>query len=137
VRLLIDALPITGDSGAIVTEHIVAAWAKLGLDEIDVVAGPGLQAPLPDSVTFHELPYGKRAAISRLRHQNITLPKIARRTGADAVLGIVPNTTVAPLPCPRFVIGPINWACVSARCSLVIAPVRVGAWAMILAIIES
>lgn len=105
MRLLIDALPITGDSGAIVTEHIVAAWAKLGLDEIDVVAGPGLQAPLPDSVTFHELPYGKRAAVSRLRHQNFTLPKIARRIRADAVLGIVPNTTVAPLPCPRFVIG--------------------------------
>ena len=31
-------------------------------------------------VTFHELPYGKRAAVSRLHHQNITLPKIARRS---------------------------------------------------------
>jgi glycosyltransferase involved in cell wall biosynthesis len=105
VRLIIDALPITGDSGAIVTEHIVAAWAKLGLDEIHVVAGPGLEAPLPDSVTVHELPYGKRAAVSRLRHQNVTLPKIARRIGADAVLGILPTTVATPLPCPRFVIG--------------------------------
>jgi glycosyltransferase involved in cell wall biosynthesis len=105
VRLLIDALPITGDSGAIVTEHIVAAWAKLGLDEIHVVAGPGLEAPLPDSVTLHELPFGKRAAVSRLRHQNLTLPKIARRIRADAVLGILPTTVATPLPCPRFVIG--------------------------------
>jgi glycosyltransferase involved in cell wall biosynthesis len=105
MRLLIDALPITGDSGAIVTEHIVDAWQKLALDEIHVVAGPGMQAPLPDGVTVHELPFGTRATLSRLWHQNVTLPRIARRIGADAVLGILPTTVAAPLPCPRFVIG--------------------------------
>jgi glycosyltransferase involved in cell wall biosynthesis len=105
LRLLVDGLPITGDSLAIVAEHLMAGWASLDLDELHIVVGPGNEAPMPASVIVHEVPFGKRAALSRLRHQNVTLPKIARKIDADAVLGLLPTTVTTPLPCPRFVIG--------------------------------
>lgn len=105
MRLLVDGLPITGDSLAIVAEHLMAGWASLDLDELHIVVGPGNEAPMPASVTVHEVPFGRRAAVSRLYHQNVTLPKIARSIRADAVLGLLPTTVTTPLPCPRFVIG--------------------------------
>ena len=106
MRILIDGLAITGDSLAIVAEHLVAGWDKLpDGDELHIVVGPGNEAPFPDSVTVHEVPFGKRTQLSRIRAQNVDLPRLARSLKADAVLGLLPTTTVAPLPCPRVIIA--------------------------------
>lgn len=106
MRILIDGLAITGDSLAIVAEHLVTGWDKLpDGDELHIVVGPGNEAPFPDSVTVHEVPFGKRAQLSRIRAQNVDLPRLARSMRADVVLGLLPTTTVAPLPCPRVIIA--------------------------------
>lgn len=106
MRVLIDGLAITGDSLAIVAEHLVAGWAKLpDGDDLHIIVGPGNEAPMPGNVTVHEVAFGKRAAVSRIKAQNVDLPRLARTIGADAVLGLLPTTCVAPLPCPRFVMA--------------------------------
>lgn len=106
MRILIDGLPITGSSLAIVVEHLLHGWEQLAdEDELHIVLGPDAELDVPDSVTVHSVDFGRRAALSRVRHQNVTLPRIARGIGADAVLGVLPTTTFAPLPCPRVVIA--------------------------------
>lgn len=106
MRVLIDGLAITGDSLAIVAEHLVAGWDKLpDGDELHIVVGPGNEAPFPPDVIVHEVPFGKRAQLSRIRAQNRDLPRIAREIKADVVLGLLPTTTNARLPCPRVIIA--------------------------------
>jgi glycosyltransferase involved in cell wall biosynthesis len=106
MRILFDGLAITGDSLAIVAEHLVTGWDKLpDGDELHIIVGPGNEAPFPSDVTVHEVPFGKRTQLSRIRAQNRDLPKLARELKADVVIGLLPTTTVARLPCPRVIMA--------------------------------
>jgi glycosyltransferase involved in cell wall biosynthesis len=106
MRIVIDGLPITGSSLAIVVEHLLAGWQQLPeADELHLVLGPGAELTVPEAVTVHRVPFGRVGAVSRIRAQNVTLPKLCRRLRADAMLGVLPTTTVAPLPCPRAIIA--------------------------------
>ena len=106
MRILFDGLPITGSSLAIVIEHTLAGWQQLDEhDELHIVLGPDAELTVPESVTIHRVPFGRRAGLSRVRQQNVAVPRLARRLGADVVVGVLPTTTIAPLPCPRVIMA--------------------------------
>lgn len=106
MKILIDGLPITGSSLAIVVEHLLAGWQQLSdNDEIHMVLGPNAEIQVPDSVVVHRQEFGRKAALSRVRGQNVTVPRLARQLQADVVLGVLPTTTVVPLPCPLVIMA--------------------------------
>lgn len=106
MRILIDGLPITGSSLAIIIEQLLAGWERLpSEDELHLVLGPGAQLRVPESVIVHREAFGRVPAFSRVRGQSLTVPRLARELRADAVLGVIPTTTMAPLPCPRVIIA--------------------------------
>ena len=107
MRVVIDGLPITGMSLAIVVEHLLEGWEQLDVgDDVHMVIGPGAEAEMvvPDWVKLHRVPFGRRAFVSRLRAQNTVVPKLCRQLDAGVMLGVLPTTTIAPLPCPRVII---------------------------------
>jgi glycosyltransferase involved in cell wall biosynthesis len=106
MRVVIDAVPITGASTAILTEHLLNAWAALGSDdELHVVIGPRAPFDLPPNITVHRVQDGRIPLVGRLWAQSVTLPRICRRIKPDIVLGLIASTTIAPLPCPRAILA--------------------------------
>lgn len=107
MRIIIDGLPVRGtNSLSIVVEHLLEGWDTLaGTDEVHLVvrAGAGIEAP--ESVIVHEVPFGRLPFLSRLRAQSFFLPRLCRSVAADVMLGVIPATTVTPLPCPKTVIA--------------------------------
>jgi glycosyltransferase involved in cell wall biosynthesis len=105
MRAVIDAIPITGASTAIVTEHLLRAWADLDTgDEIHVVIGPDATFDISPKFHVHRVPYGRVPLFHRLWAQSVTIPRLARKLKADIVLGLIASTTVTPLPCPRSIL---------------------------------
>jgi glycosyltransferase involved in cell wall biosynthesis len=101
MRIVIDAIPITGASTGIVTEHLIGSLAAMDAgDEITVVMGPDAGVTVPPEVRLHRVGRGLRA---RLWAQSVTLPRLCREVKADVVLGLIASTTLAPLPCPRCI----------------------------------
>jgi glycosyltransferase involved in cell wall biosynthesis len=106
VRVVIDGLPITGMSLAIVVEHLLEGWDELDTgDELHLVVGPKAPITIPDSVHVHEIAFGSRAFVSRMRAQSLDVPRLCRRLDADVMLGVLATTTITPLPCPRALIA--------------------------------
>jgi glycosyltransferase involved in cell wall biosynthesis len=106
MRVVIDGIPISGASIGIVAEHLLGAWAALDLnDELHLVVGPDADIDIPSSVHVHHARYGRSPFVSRLWAQSAAIPRICRDVKADIMLGIIPTTTVTPLPCPRAVIA--------------------------------
>lgn len=106
MRVVIDGLPITGMSLAIVVEHLLEGWEQLGLgDELHLMIGPNAPIRIPDFVQVHRVELGARPFVSRLRAQSLRVPKLCREVRADVMLGVLPTTTVTPLPCPRAIIA--------------------------------
>jgi glycosyltransferase involved in cell wall biosynthesis len=105
VRVVIDGIPITGASLAIIIDGLLGGWVKLGSgDELHVVTTHDAQMSIPDGVHVHWVDLGRPYELARLRAQNFTVPRICRQVRADAMLGVLPTTTIAPLPCPRAII---------------------------------
>jgi glycosyltransferase involved in cell wall biosynthesis len=105
MKVLIDAIPITGASTAIVTEHLLRAWADLGTDdEIHVVTRPHPCFDIPPSVHVHRIAGERFGLAHRLWTQTVTIPRLSRQLQADIVLGLIASTTIAPLPCPRGIV---------------------------------
>jgi glycosyltransferase involved in cell wall biosynthesis len=105
VRVVIDAVPMQGDSLGIVVEHMLEGW--LGLDsgdELHLVVGPDPQIAIPDGITVHHVKFGRKPFFSRLYAQSITIPRLCRSLDADIMLGTLPTTAMTPLPCPRAII---------------------------------
>ena len=96
MRVVVNAVPAGGTSLGVVTENLVKHWDPA--DELHVVLRAGVKLDLPEGVTVHTFG-GSRLAIMELR-----VPSLCRRLRAEAMLGMSPATTVAPLPCPRAVI---------------------------------
>lgn len=106
VRVLIDGLPITGSSLAIVVEHLLEGWRQdAPQDELHLVVGPHAELAVADDITVHAMPFGRIGGLSRVRHQTFTIPRLARSLDADVVVGVLPTTSQSPLPCPRVVIA--------------------------------
>ncbi len=100
MRVVVNAVPFRGTSLGVVTENLLKGWAELGLDdEIHVVLRPGVELDLPTSMTLHADGGSRFAVMER------GVPALCRRVRADAMLGVTPATTMAPLPCPRGVIA--------------------------------
>jgi hypothetical protein len=105
MRVVVDAIPITGSSTAIVTEHLLRAWADLKTDdEIHVVTGPNATFGVSSTLHVHRVPYGRIPMLHRLWAQSVTIPRLARKINADIVLGLIASTTITPLPCPRSIV---------------------------------
>lgn len=105
MRVVIDGVPIRGQSLAIVVDNLLRGWASLGADELHLVTSAQAEIRIPESVRVHRVDLGRRAAIGRLRAQSIDVPRVCRAVGADVMLGVLPTTTVTPLPCPRALIS--------------------------------
>ncbi|MCU1659155.1 MAG: hypothetical protein JWO57_3811 [Pseudonocardiales bacterium] len=104
MRVVIDGLPISGMSLAVVVEHVLDGWQQLGVDdELHIALGPRAELPIPDSVVVHRVEFGRNDTAGRLRAQSFELPRLCRKVGADALFGVLPTTTLTPLPCPRVI----------------------------------
>ncbi len=106
MRVVIDGLPVRGDSLSIVSEHLLQGWQELDNgDELHLVVGPDPQIAIPDAVRVHPATFGRSAAVSRLYAQSVVVPRLCRALDADVMLGLLPTTTITPLPCPRVIIA--------------------------------
>lgn len=94
--MVINAVPAGGTSLGVVTENLVKNWDPA--DDLHVVLRAGVELDLPDGVTAHT--FGG----SRLTTMDVRVPSLCRHLRAEAMLGMSPATTMAPLPCPRGVI---------------------------------
>jgi glycosyltransferase involved in cell wall biosynthesis len=100
VLVVVNAVPARGTSLGVVTENLLRGWVDLGLDdELHLVVRSGVSLDVPDAVRIHPVEG------SRVGAMDIRVPALCRRLGADALLGVTPATTVAPLPCPRAIIA--------------------------------
>jgi glycosyltransferase involved in cell wall biosynthesis len=97
VRVLVNGLPVRGTSLGVVTENLLQGWEES--DDVHLVLRPGVELELPGRVTVH--PVGGQRLLAMERE----VPQLCRRLGADALLGVAPATTLAPLPCPRVIIA--------------------------------
>lgn len=105
MRVVIDGLPIRSTSLAIVVEQLLAGWQRLGEDDdIHLIVGADASLVLPAATTIHRITLDRRRALGRLRAQNVDLPLLCRRLGADVLLAPLPSTTMIPLACPRAII---------------------------------
>lgn len=106
MRVVIDGLSILEGSNAIVVEHLLAGWMRLGTgDELHLVVSPEAHLDVPPAVTLHTIDLGARRYLGRLRAQATVIPRLCRELRADVMLGVIPSTTVTRLPCPRAVIA--------------------------------
>jgi glycosyltransferase involved in cell wall biosynthesis len=106
MRVVIDGVPIRGTSLAIVVENLLHGWDQLGCDDdIHILVGPHAPLSLPASVTVHRVSLGRMPFAGRLQAQNVRVPQLCRDIRADVMLGVIPATTVGPLPCPRAIIA--------------------------------
>jgi glycosyltransferase involved in cell wall biosynthesis len=105
MRIVIDGLPIRGMSLAIVAEELLKGWDQLSTgDEIHLVVGPDSDITIPESVIVHRPPPGRRHYLTRLYAQTVMIPRLCRELKADALLSVLPTSTISPLPCPRAII---------------------------------
>jgi glycosyltransferase involved in cell wall biosynthesis len=104
VRVVVNAVPVRGNSLGIVVENMLTGWEGLHAgDDLHVVVPPDL-LDLPKTVTVHPVPQrGWRG--DRTVAMNVLVPQLCRQLRADAMLGVTPATTIAPLPCPRALIA--------------------------------
>jgi glycosyltransferase involved in cell wall biosynthesis len=100
VRVVVNAVPVRGTSLGVVTENLLKGWDQLEVDdEVHVVLRPGVELDLPS--WMHVAHYGG----SRFSVMDRRVPALCREVRADAMLGVTPATTMAPLPCTRGVIA--------------------------------
>jgi glycosyltransferase involved in cell wall biosynthesis len=100
VRVVVNAVPARGTSLGVVTENLLRGWVSLDLDdELHLVVRSGVPLDVPGAVQVHPVDGSRFAAM------DIRVPALCRRVGADALLGVTPATTMAPLPCPRAIIA--------------------------------
>lgn len=107
MRVVIDGLPATaGSSLAVIVEHLLEGWRQLGSgDELHLVLSRNARVAVPDSVVVHPVDFGRWGGLRRVSAQTLLVPRLCRQLRADAMLGVLPTTSVAPLPCPRVVIA--------------------------------
>ena len=105
--MVVDGLAIRGENSlSIVSEHLLSGWQHIdGRDELHLVVRPDPQISIPAGVTVHQMESGRSSLAGRVHAQTCTLPRLCRRLDADVLLGILPTTAVARLPCPRAVIA--------------------------------
>jgi glycosyltransferase involved in cell wall biosynthesis len=104
--VVVDGVPIRGMSLSIVVEHLLEGWCELSTnDEIHLVIGQDADLEVPASVQIHRVKIGRPEVLNRLYVQNVTVPRLCREFNADAMLGVLPVTTISPLPCPRAIIA--------------------------------
>jgi glycosyltransferase involved in cell wall biosynthesis len=102
MTIAVDGVPVRASSLAVVVEHLLQGWhAHAPDDDLHLVIGAGVDLDVPEAVTVHRVRQGRFGLADRLRAQNVFLPRLCRRVGADALLGCIPATTFAPLPCTR------------------------------------
>lgn len=99
LRVVVDAVVARpGTSISIVIEHVLAGWVRhAGADELHVLLPPDTDITVPDGVVAHRAPRHRVPALDRQLAHNVTLPRLCRSIGADAVLASTPSTSVVPL----------------------------------------
>jgi len=106
LRVVVDGLPARGTSIGIALQHLLQGWTELGEgDELHVVMPEDGEVELPAGISPVPVALGRRPYLARVRAQSTVIPRLCRSVGADALLAVLPTTTVTPLPCPRIVIA--------------------------------
>jgi glycosyltransferase involved in cell wall biosynthesis len=107
VRVVIDGLAVRGENSlSIVCDHLLSGWRGLQEgDELHFVTRDPSAMTFPEWVHVHVVRAGRWGLLSRLWAQSFTLPRICREVAPDVLLGMIPSTAVAPLPCPRAVVA--------------------------------
>jgi glycosyltransferase involved in cell wall biosynthesis len=96
-----------GSSVGVILERLIKGWAGLGTDDLHVLVDERAVTKLswPEGVTIEPVALGRLRGFNRVRAQNTRVPAVCREFGAEAMIGLLPTTTIAPLPCPRLVIA--------------------------------
>lgn len=105
MRVVIEGLAARDSTSlGVVVEHLLEGWAQLDSDDqLHVVLSAEAGIAVPATVTVHPVDLGRRARLARVGTQNVLVPRLCRKLGADAMLSVLAATTIAPLPCPRVV----------------------------------
>lgn len=104
MRVVVNAVPVRGNSLGIVIENMLIGWEALDAgDDLHLVVPPDV-LDLPSTVTVHPVPAHGVCGV-RMTAMNVLVPRLCRQLDADVMLGVTPATTVAPLPCPRAFIA--------------------------------
>jgi len=105
LRVVIDALPVTGSSLGIIIHNMLRGWEQLQTgDEVHVVTSNQASMTVPDSMTPYVLDLDRSYKLSRTVKQNTFVPKLCRKVNADVMVGVIPATAMRGLPCPHTVI---------------------------------
>jgi glycosyltransferase involved in cell wall biosynthesis len=105
VRVVVNAVPVRGNSHGVVVENMLRGWGDLGVeDDLHLVVRPDIDLDIPEAVTIHHVGQGLLTG-SRTGAMNVLVPRVCRDLGADVMLGMTPATTIAPLPCSRAFIA--------------------------------
>jgi glycosyltransferase involved in cell wall biosynthesis len=106
MRIVVDGLGAEpGTSASVILEHLVSGWASLGTDTLHVLVHPQSRLSSRAGVDVIPARFGRFAAVSRIRAQTFLIPRMCRRLRADGLVGLLPSTSIAPLPCPRVIIA--------------------------------
>jgi glycosyltransferase involved in cell wall biosynthesis len=104
MRIVIDAIPVRYGGFAVALERLLASWTDLGHDdELHVAVAEDVELTVPEWVNVHSFVIGRPAMLRQIYVQSSAIRRLCRDTRADALLGILPTTTIAPLPCPKVI----------------------------------
>lgn len=106
MRVVIDGLALRGSNSlAVVLERLLHGWSDLGRDdELHLLVGPEAEVDVPSRVVVEQVPLRGPHYPARMWAQATVLPQRCADLRADALLAILPTTTLRRLSCPRVVI---------------------------------
>src|SRR3954462_703462 len=104
MRIVIDAIPVQYGGFAVALEAMLNGWGQLETrDELHLVITPKAEVEIPDWVNVHSVDLENPGGGRRTLVQSTTLRRVCREVNADALLGILPNTALLPVGCPKVI----------------------------------
>ena len=77
VRVVVNAVPVRGNSHAVVVENMLKGWVDLGLeDELHLVIRPDVDLDLPVTVTVHHVGQHPLSGIADRRNERARPPPV-------------------------------------------------------------
>ncbi len=104
MRIVIDAVPVKYGGFAVALECMLRGWQELeSNDELHLVITGKAEIEIPDGVQVHRVGLDDPGALRRVVVQSTTVPRVCRDVKADVLLGILPNTALVPVGCPKVI----------------------------------
>jgi glycosyltransferase involved in cell wall biosynthesis len=104
MRVVIDAIAAHYGGFAVALENMLVGWRQLETDdELHLVITERAEIEIPAGVRVHPVPLENPGALRRVIAQSRILPRVCREVNADVLLGILPNTALPPVGCPKVI----------------------------------